>query len=574
MFQPMLVSSRNRAWAMWRAPAAPTSFRLKTILGVAAIAAVLLAILIWSGLSFLRASQEDEFVRRAHTTATLFATTVKDAVLATDTAALESFVKETFKNTDVAYVRVTGQFGEVLAQGGGAEALVRPFRVDVHVDDVPDGVFDAALEIRQAGVVYRRVELGLRPVRFTPCWARPAARAPASPRSKCCSPGYSPSSWAVTSRARSRDCGRARGAWPRAIWITGSPCRARTNSARPRHSTSWRNVCARSILNWKAGSRRGVRRSLCTPSRKSRQPQAPARGRGAAPQAGAAAELIAEIQQTRSQLTQSEKMASIGSLAAGVAHEINNPVGYIGTNLGALIKYLREFNRLLDAYEAIEAQLPPDNAALQRLGALKVEINLEYLRADTESLVQESQEGVTRIKRIVQDLKEFSHPDEGEWQQADLHKGLDSTLNIVHHELKYKAELVKEYGELPPVECQPAALNQVFMNLLVNAAQAIKDFGKITLRTGVADDWVYVAVTDNGQGIAPDHLPRLFDPFFTTKPVGKGTGLGLSVSYGIVKKHHGRIEVESQPGSGTTFRVWLPVQQARAEPAVQQRVVG
>ena len=284
--------------------------------------------------------------------------------------------------------------------------------------------------------------------------------------------------------------------------------------------------------------------------------------------------MIAEIQQTRSQLTQSEKMASIGSLAAGVAHEINNPVGYIGTNLGALIKYLREFNRLLDAYEAIEAQLPPDNAALQRLGALKVEINLEYLRADTESLVQESQEGVTRIKRIVQDLKEFSHPDEGEWQQADLHKGLDSTLNIVHHELKYKAELVKEYGELPPVECQPAALNQVFMNLLVNAAQAIKDFGKITLRTGVADDWVYVAVTDNGQGIAPDHLPRLFDPFFTTKPVGKGTGLGLSVSYGIVKKHHGRIEVESQPGSGTTFRVWLPVQQARAEPAVQQRVVG
>ncbi|MDH4284272.1 MAG: ATP-binding protein, partial [Gallionellaceae bacterium] len=159
-------------------------------------------------------------------------------------------------------------------------------------------------------------------------------------------------------------------------------------------------------------------------------------------------------------------------------------------------------------------------------------------------------------------LKDFSHVDAGEeWHYSDLRKGLDSTLNIVHNEIKYKADVVKEYGELPEVECLSSQLNQVFMNLLVNATHAIEERGTITIRTGQQGEEVWMEVADTGKGIKPEHLTKIFDPFFTTKPVGKGTGLGLSLSYSIVQKHHGRIEVESEVGKGTTFRVWLPVKQ-------------
>jgi two-component system, NtrC family, sensor kinase len=166
-----------------------------------------------------------------------------------------------------------------------------------------------------------------------------------------------------------------------------------------------------------------------------------------------------------------------------------------------------------------------------------------------------------RVKQIIQDLKDFSHVDESTWQMADLEKGMDSTLNVVSNEIKYKAEVVKEYAGLSDVECMPSQINQVFMNLLVNAAQAIEEKGIITIRSGMAGDEVWLEVADSGKGIAPEHLNRIFDPFFTTKPIGKGTGLGLSLSYGIVQKHHGRIEATSELGKGTTMRVWLPLRQ-------------
>jgi signal transduction histidine kinase len=175
--------------------------------------------------------------------------------------------------------------------------------------------------------------------------------------------------------------------------------------------------------------------------------------------------------------------------------------------------------------------------------------------------MSESRDGIQRVRKIVQDLKDFSRVDaRQEWEWANLHAGIDSTLNIVNNEIKYKADVVKQYAVLPDVQCLPSELNQVFMNLLVNAAHAITaDRGTITVRTGCAGDEAWVEVADNGCGIPPENLKRVFDPFFTTKPVGKGTGLGLSLSYGIVKKHGGRLEVESEPGRGTCFRMTLPV---------------
>lgn len=278
-------------------------------------------------------------------------------------------------------------------------------------------------------------------------------------------------------------------------------------------------------------------------------------------------EINQKLKEAQSQLLQSEKLASVGQLAAGVAHEINNPVGYIKSNLGTLKQYVEDLLRVVGVYESKEHLLEGDHDAMRQIRELKEQVEIEYLKDDLKDLLAESEEGVERVKQIVQDLKDFSHVDEAEWQWADIHKGLESTLNIVRNEIKYKCDVVKEYGELPSVECIPSQLNQVFTNLLVNASQAIPDHGVITVRTGFYEDQsqVWIEIADTGQGICAEDLKRIFDPFFTTKPVGKGTGLGLSLSYGIVKSHNGRIEVKSTPGEGTAFRIWLPMTQSKQQ---------
>ena len=268
---------------------------------------------------------------------------------------------------------------------------------------------------------------------------------------------------------------------------------------------------------------------------------------------------LKENQQVEMQLIQSEKLASLGQLAAGMAHEINNPVGFVTSNLGSLDYYLRDIFALLDAYEALEESCTANEAALAKMRELKQQKKTGFLRTNITELIAESQEGLARVTRIVSDLKSFSRAESNDWQWADLRNGLDSTLNIVWNEIKYHCTLNKDYGDIPEVRCVPSQINQVFLNLLVNAAQAIPQKGEITLRTGQVGDEVFVAIADTGIGIPAENLARLFEPFFTTKPVGKGTGLGLSIAYGIVHKHGGRIEVASTLGKGTTFTVWLPV---------------
>ncbi len=288
-------------------------------------------------------------------------------------------------------------------------------------------------------------------------------------------------------------------------------------------------------------------------------------------------ELNDKLSMAQDHLLQSEKLASIGQLAAGVAHEINNPIGYIFSNFGTLHTYLEQLFDMLGAYERAEALAPPAVAA--QLADMRDAIDLDFLRQDIAALMSESKEGIARVRHIVQDLKDFSRTDANQdWVWANLHSGIDSTLNIVANEVKYKADVVKHYGAIPDIECRPSQINQVIMNLVVNAAHAIdQQRGTITLRTGVDGvdggagaagvagvdtSMVWLEVADNGRGIAPENLSRIFDPFFTTKPVGKGTGLGLSLAYSIVQKHGGHIGVTSTPGVGTTFRIELPVRQA------------
>lgn len=280
-------------------------------------------------------------------------------------------------------------------------------------------------------------------------------------------------------------------------------------------------------------------------------------------------QLNQRLTQAQLLLVQSEKLASIGQLAAGVAHEINNPIGYVHSNIGSLERYIGDLFKTLEVYEKLarDAMTPQGNVAA--LDAARSACDVDFLKEDIPALVGECKEGITRVKKIVQDLKDFSRVDSTqEWQTADLHHGIDSTLNIVSNEIKYKADVVKEYGALPPVECLASQLNQVFMNLLVNAAHAMGETrGCITIRTGTQGDRVWLEFGDNGGGIPIELQQKIFDPFFTTKPVGKGTGLGLSLSYGIIQKHHGQLSVRSEVGKGTVFRIELPILQPKESPA-------
>ena len=273
------------------------------------------------------------------------------------------------------------------------------------------------------------------------------------------------------------------------------------------------------------------------------------------------------LEEAQNQLLQSEKMASIGQLAAGVAHEINNPIGFVSSNMGTLRSYVEPMFALLDTMRALPPGSLPESVE-RALQALDKRIDLDFVKEDLPQLLDESDDGLVRVKKIVQDLKDFSRVDHAEWQDADLNAGLDSTLNVVMNEVKYKADVKKDYGALPPVRCIAAQLNQVFMNLIVNAAHAIPQRGEIRLRTRAQDGWVCVEIEDTGCGMSEDVRRRIFEPFFTTKPVGKGTGLGLSLSYSIVQKHAGRIEVRSVPGEGTTFEVWVPVRPEEPASAV------
>ena len=264
---------------------------------------------------------------------------------------------------------------------------------------------------------------------------------------------------------------------------------------------------------------------------------------------------------TQEKLLQSEKMASIGQLAAGVAHEINNPIGYVHSNLGSLQEYLRSLFTVIEAYErALHA--PDPKHMLPEIEEIRGRLDIDFITRDLPQLLAESREGIERVTRIVRDLKDFSYSGRGDsWRRVDLHAGLESTINIIWNELKYKVTLERRYSELPLIECLPSELNQVWMNLLLNAGHAIGERGSIVVSTGQDQDMVWVECRDSGNGIPAEVLKRIFDPFFTTKPVGSGTGLGLSISYSIVNKHHGRIDVDSAPGQGSAFRVWLPVNQ-------------
>lgn len=268
------------------------------------------------------------------------------------------------------------------------------------------------------------------------------------------------------------------------------------------------------------------------------------------------AEQKAALELLQAKLIESEKMASLGELAAGVAHELNNPAGFIYGNMDLLAHYTEDLQRLLDAYQRVP--LPDD--AVGQIAALKDEIRYESLMSELSSIIGDCSEGAERIRDVVQNLRLFTRMDGTEATTIDLHEGLDSTIRLLSRYYgSGPVRLTREYSELPPVTCYSGQLNQVWMNLLVNAAQAVDKDGAVKIATRYDGDSVTIEISDNGCGISAAELNRVFDPFFTTKPLGEGTGLGLSITYGIIKRHRGTISVHSVLGQGTTFTVTIPV---------------
>lgn len=265
-----------------------------------------------------------------------------------------------------------------------------------------------------------------------------------------------------------------------------------------------------------------------------------------------------ELKSRQAMILHQDKMAGIGLLAAGVAHDINNPIGFVTNNLEELRVYMARLRRFLELQQEA-ARRCPDRQELDSLERERHELGIDLIFEDFDTLIAESLEGAGRVSGIVKNLRNFSRVDDVEYKFADINECLESTIAITHHELRHKALVHRRFGEIPKIRCCPQQLNQVFMNLLINAAHAIEKRGEVTVRTWAGDDAVFVSIADTGSGIAPDNLPRIFEPFFTTKEVGQGTGLGLSIVYDIISQHHGEISVESHPGQGTVFTVRLPL---------------
>jgi two-component system NtrC family sensor kinase len=300
-----------------------------------------------------------------------------------------------------------------------------------------------------------------------------------------------------------------------------------------------------------------------------------------------------KVEQLTAQALQSEKMAVIGQLAAGVAHEINTPIGFIGSNLSTLQEYCGELTRLIEQYRQLANEIkshpkqasrsgavwgntetesepksesePEPATRIESISGLEKEMDIDFMLSDISKLVQESLDGAERINAIVADLKDFVHPGKHEPEAVDLNQCIESTLNVVRNELKYKADVIKEFGELPEIQCVRNQIHQVIMNLLVNAAQAIEEKGEIRIHTENSDGWAEITISDNGMGIANEDLEQIFKPFFTTKEIGKGTGLGLHLSDKIIREHGGTINVYSRPGAGTSFTIRIPKQSVAGE---------
>lgn len=532
------------------------SLRLKTILGVAFIEAILLVLLVSMTLDYLRSTNYEGMVKRASTTATLFATTTKDAVLSYDLASLDAFVNEVMRNPDLVYARVLGPDQDLFAEAGDETLLSQPFAPDTDVSSVTDGIFDTFALIVEGGEVYGQVQLGLdisslnAKIEEAQRWSAALA---------AIEMGLVALFSFLLGAYLTKQLGVLQGA---ARDISDGkldveiPVRGKDEIAEVALAF---NTMVQNLRE--AGRRRDEYEDQLNQLNKSLEQRVERRTQDLARKNLDLEQANRAIKETQAKLMHSEKMASVGVLAAGVAHEINNPIGFVLSNVRTLDEYVKIYQALLVMHEELlDIQDPVSREAKHaELVRFAIEHDIDFVREDIEDLLKDAIDGAQRVGDIVRNLKSFSHAEqETEFKPHDLNECIRTTLKMADNQLKYHCKVVTDLGDLPESYCSPGQINQVLLNLLVNAGQAIEGSGAIKVTSRFDGENIEIRVTDTGKGIEKDAIKKLFDPFYTTKPVGEGTGLGLSISYGIIKEHQGEILVQSKVGAGTSFTLVLP----------------
>ena len=540
------------------------SLRTKTIAGTAIIEATLLVVLIVTSLSFINSLTGDSVLKRTSTTINLFASTTKDALLTLDLASLEASVQELMTNPDIAYVRIIDNQQRILAVSGDTSSLTSGFTADTTLANVNDGVFDSNRRIVVSGHYYGEIQLGI-------------------------DIGYVQSSliqirnWIVslalielglvalfsyglgtyltsqlnTLRQGAKDIVNA----IKTSNFNTAPIAEKGHDELTELAKTF-NLLVKN-LETEYQSRLEAENEL-SQLNQSLEEKIARRTQALSEKNDLLEQSNKELKETQQQLFQAEKMASVGQLAAGVAHEINNPVGFVSSNLNTLTDYLSMFQILMTLVKKLQpdADIEAQKALITEIHQFYAQHDFDFISEDVTPLIEESVEGLARVSEIVKGLKVFSRIDSDEKQWFDLNHCLNTTLTMVNNKLKYICKVEKQFADLPRVYFNVGKLTQVFTNLLINAGQAIEATGKqgvITVHTYLQGKQVIVDITDTGCGISEENLEKLFNPFFTTKPEGQGTGLGLSITYGIIQEHGGSIEVTSKEGEGSRFIITLPV---------------
>ena len=540
------------------------SLRTKTILGIALIEALLLVLLISMTLNYLRSTNYDSLEKRALTTATLFSTTTKDAILSYDLASLESFVNEVLTNPDLSYARVLGPNGEVFAEAGDPEKLNNAFKQDTTVEFVDDGVFDVAADIQESDVLYGRVEIGLETESITQVIAE-------AERRSVFIAGVEMMLVALFSFALGTYLTRQLKVLMSATKDIADGKLDTTIPVKGKDELAAVSVAFNAMIeNLKEASRR---RDLFEIELKelnqTLEDRVEKRTKIIIDKNSKLEQVNKEIKETQAKLLQSDKMASVGVLAAGVAHEINNPMSFVISNIKTLDDYFQDIQQLILAYNHVSAsELTDFQTQLEAIEKLKKDIGLELMIEDLPSLIADTKEGTERVKDIVKGLKDVSHVDNHDsYTLCNINDCITNTLRVANNELKYHCKVVTDLKNIPDIYCAQNQIKQVFLNLIINASHAIKEKGTIEIRSHATNEHIKVQIKDNGSGISKEQMSKVFDPFYTTKPVGEGTGLGLSISYGIIEEHKGEITVKSQVGKGTIFTILLPLNKEKQKEA-------
>lgn len=535
------------------------SLRLKIMLGIGIIETVLLVVLIATVLNYMRVSSEESLENYVSTTTALFATTTKDAVLSLDLTSLENFVEEIMSNESLLYARVFDRNDNLLASNSKNYYIQAIFIADKNYRAIDDDIYDNSEEIVVDNIIYGRVEMGF-----------------------------------STDNVEKEisDARRLAGiivvieislvalfSFFLGVYLTRQ-LKVLANTARQVaagdlnqqvaiNSSDEIGELAQSFNKMVASLKEANERSIVysaelSDANENLEERVNRRTSKILEQNSKLATAIQEVRQTQKQLVQSEKMASIGQLAAGVAHEINNPVAFVKSNLSTLVQYIKTYHELINKQQEIINSIDSERDSrfkekMRQINEYIADNDIEFINEDIITLVKESIDGTHRVSEIVQGLKVYSRASDDAMQDCDINQCLKDTLKMLSNELKYACELVTDWGNLPTCRGNKGKLAQVFTNLIVNAVQSMADVGTISIKTTLLDDKIVVTITDTGKGIEKETMFKLFDPFFTTKAVGEGTGLGLSISQGIINDHKGEILVESEVDKGTTFKIILPV---------------